>query len=356
MRYPTLTKARKGRSALLAGFLVAVSCIPQLAESANRKDELPLRPAIMSSKAAKALLTDVSVAGNKIAVVGERGHILTSTDEGHSWVQGNVPLQALLTGVAMVSEQEGWAIGHEAVILHTKDGGANWEVQYANPYKEFSDAEMDELSEEAFNELPRYGSPLLDLWFKNDKEGFVVGAYGMMLHTSDGGVTWDDWSSRLDNQDNWHLNAVGSVDGKLIYVAGEKGTLFRSRDDGATWETLESPYDGSFFGMLTGPNPEQVMVYGLQGNMFASTDAGDSWHEVTSPTENSLMAGVALDPQNIVLVGNSGTILISKDGGNSFSLQITKDRQAIVGIAKAGNGKLLMVGQGGVKLASPSSM
>ena len=356
MRYPNKTRTGKSRSAFLAGLLVAAAWLPQMAESANRKDELPVRPAIMSAKAAKALLTDVSVAGNKIAVVGERGHILTSTDDGRSWVQGNVPVQTLLTGVYFANEQEGWAIGHEAVILHTRDGGANWEVQYANPYKEFTDEQMDALSEEDFNQLPRYGSPLLDLWFKNDKEGFVVGAYGMVLHTSDGGDHWDDWSDRLDNADNWHFNAVGSVDGQTIYIAGEKGQMYRSQDGGASWTVLNSPYDGSFFGMLTGPKPEQIMVFGLQGNMFVSSDAGETWNEITSPTENSLMAGVTLDSQNIILVGNSGTILISKDGGKSFTLQTTKDRQAIVGIGKTGNGKLLMVGQGGVKLASPSSM
>lgn len=356
MRYPNKNRKTKSRSALITGLLVAVTCIPQLAHSANRKDELLVRPAMMSAKAAKALLTDICVTGNKIAAVGERGHILTSTDNGLSWKQGKVPVQVLLTGVYFVSEQEGWAIGHEAVILHTGDGGETWEVQYANPYKEFTDEQMDSLSEEEFNELPRYGSPLLDLWFKDAKEGFVVGAYGMLLHTANGGANWEDWSSRLNNLDNWHLNAIGSVDGKTLYIGGEKGQMYRSLDAGATWTSLTSPYEGSFFGMLTGPAPEQLLVFGLQGNMFHSSDAGDSWQEITSPTENSLMAGVALDAQNTILVGNSGTILISKDGGKSFILQTTKDRQAIVGIGRAPNGKLLMVGQGGVKFASPASM
>lgn len=356
MRYPIKFRTKKYRGALLAGLLVAATSLPLQADAANRKDELPVRPAVMSGKAAKALLTDVSVAGNRIAVVGERGHILTSTDEGRTWIQGKVPVQALLTSVLFVNEQVGWALGHEAVILHTRDGGANWEVQYANPYKEFTDEELDQLSEEEFNQMPRYGSPLLDIWFKNEKEGFVVGAYGMLLHTRDAGVTWEDWSDRLDNLDNWHLNAIGSVDGQTVYIAGEKGQLFRSRDGGSTWTTLASPYEGSFFGLLTGESPDQVMIFGLQGNMFRSSDAGDTWDEVTSPTENSLMAAVRLDQQNLILVGNSGTILISKDGGKNFTLQTTKDRQAIVGIGKTSSGKLLMVGQGGVKLASPASM
>lgn len=355
MRYPLNTVPRK-RSSVFMGLLATMLCFSLPAESANRKDELTLRPSMMSSKAAESLLTDVWVTGNKIAVVGERGHILTSADEGRTWVQGKVPVQVLLTGVHFANEQVGWAIGHEAVILNTRDGGATWDVQYAHPHKTFSEDELNELSEEEFNTLPRYGSPLLGLWFKNENEGFVVGAYGMLLHTRDGGANWEDWSGRVDNPDNWHLNAVGSVDGSTVYIAGERGTLFRSQDGGTEWETLDSPYEGSWFGMITGPEPEQVMLFGLGGNLFSSSDAGEIWNEIENPADSSLMAGVRLDRQNIVLVGNSGTILTSRDGGKTYTAQTTKERQAIVGIDKTSSGKLLMVGQGGVRLASPSSM
>ena len=315
-----------------------------------------MRASVMSAKAAKDLLTDVSVVGKKIVVVGNRGHILFSTDDGHTWTQGHVPVSVLLTGVFMVSEQEGWAIGHDAVILHTSDGGEHWELQYANPYQQLSKAQLDKLTDEQYNELPRQGSPLLDLWFKNSKEGFVVGAYGVLLHTDNGGKTWDDWSSRLNNQDNWHLNAIGSADGKTIYIAGEKGNLFRSLDSGATWSKLKSPYDGSFFGIMVGPDPASAMVFGLQGHIYRTHDQGETWQQINNPSDNGLMAGVNLNDHVIILVGNSGTILTSKDDGNTFSLQTTHDRQAIVGIGKTDNGKLVMVGQGGVKLAAPSAM
>ena len=356
MRYKSGTDSRLSSRGSVAALLVALAILPFSGEAANRKSELDSRPAIMSGKAAKSLLTDVSVAGNSIAVVGERGHILMSTDEGRSWRQSSVPVQTLLTGVYFVNEKLGWAVGHEAVVLHTRDGGENWEVQYANPYKEFTDEEQDNFTDEQFNELPRLGSPLLDIWFKNEKEGFAIGAYGMVLHTSDGGSNWDDWSDRLGNEDNWHLNAISSVDGNTIYIAGEKGTLFRSQDGGATWSPLPSPYEGSFFGMLVGPGADSLMVFGLQGNMFSSQDQGNSWQEISSPTENSLMAGVFVGDKGVVLVGNSGVILTAKDATSGFSVQITKDRQAIVGIGKTASGKLLMVGQGGVTLASPASM
>ncbi|HVL02485.1 MAG TPA: YCF48-related protein [Dongiaceae bacterium] len=344
---PTFIHRRLAGVALLLAALLAFP-----AQGANRKDELQSRPAVPSAKAASALLTDVSVSGNHIAVVGERGHILISTDDGATWRQATVPVQVLLTGVFFANEQVGWAVGHEGVILGTRDGGATWEVQYANPYKEFTDDEQANFTDEQFNAMPRLGAPLMDIWFRNENEGFAVGAYGMMLHTADGGRNWDDWSSRLNNQDNWHLNAIGSVDGNTIYVAGEKGVLFRSQDAGQNWGPLQGPYEGSFFGMLVGLAPEQILVFGLQGNLFRSGDQGNSWEQIKSTTENSIMGGVRLSDKDIVLVGNSGVILTSKDGGLIYTLQITKDRQTILGIAKTASGKLLMVGQGGVKLAA----
>ena len=341
---------RPVKAALLLATLLAFSP----AHGSNRKGELQSRPAIPSTKAASALLTDVSVAGKQIAVVGERGHILTSTDDGATWRQATVPVQVLLTGVYFVNEQLGWAVGHEGVILGTRDGGATWEVQYANPYKEFTEEEQENFTDAQFNELPRLGAPLLDIWFRNENEGFAVGAYGMLLHTSDGGRNWDDWSARLNFEDGWHLNTIGSADGNVIYVAGEKGVLFRSQDGGQSWHPLQGPYEGSFFGILVGPTADSLMVFGLQGNLFRSHDQGNSWEEIKSTTENSLMGGVRLTDKDIVLVGNSGVILTSKDAGLSYTAQITKDRQAILGIARTASGKLLMVGQGGVKAASPA--
>jgi len=47
--------------------------------------------------------------------------------------------------------------------------------------------------------------PFLDLWFRNDTEGFIVGAYGLILGTTDGGKTWQSWQDRLDNGQGRHL-------------------------------------------------------------------------------------------------------------------------------------------------------
>ncbi len=318
--------------------------------AANNKDKFEPRYSIMSRKAAESLLTDVQVVGDRIVAVGERGHIIVSQDQGQSWKQAKVPTIELLTGVYFSNEQYGWAIGHESLILHTKDGGANWEIQYADPYREPDPNEPYD-----YDAGPsRAGQPFLDLWFKNEKEGFVVGAYGYFMHTADGGLTWEDWSDRIDNIDGWHLNAIGTQDGETLYIAGEMGVLFRSQDGGETWETLDSPYEGSYFGIHVGPAEGEALIFGLQGNIFKTSDGGDSWREIFTTNTNGVMSGVTVGDKGVVLVGNGGVIMYSKDSGESFVKQITEDRQSLVGISKTRNNKLVMVGASGVTIATPN--
>lgn len=346
MRIKSLHQLKK---LVVTSLCLSLLAVPTLS-SANNKDKYEPRYSVMSRKAAEALLTDIQKVGEKLVAVGERGHILVSQDQGQSWKQAKVPTIELMTAVYFPNAQYGWAVGHEGLILHSKDGGSNWEVQYADPFQEEDpDAEYD------YDAGPsRAGQPLLDVWFRNEKEGFVVGAYGGFLHTNDGGLTWEDWSERLDNIDGWHLNSFATRDGKFMLIAGEMGTLFRSNDGGQTWETLASPYEGSFFGALIGPGDNEALIFGLQGHIYKTDDKGDSWREIYTTNTSGLMSGTMLGDKGVILVGNGGVIMHSKDSGNSFVKQTTKDRQSIVAITKSSNNKLIMVGKAGVTIASPN--
>ena len=85
---------------------------------------------IESAAASAGLLLDITRAGKRLIAVGDRGHILYSDDEGQQWLQARVPTQQLLTAVYFVDDRYGWAVGHDALILATRDGGATWTRQY----------------------------------------------------------------------------------------------------------------------------------------------------------------------------------------------------------------------------------
>ncbi|UQS87984.1 YCF48-related protein [Pseudomonas chlororaphis subsp. piscium] len=289
-----------------------------------------------SAKASKGLMLDVVHAGSRLVAVGDRGHILYSDDQGQTWTQAKVPTRQLLTAVYFVDAQHGWAVGHDAQVLASEDGGLTWTKQF------------EDLKREA---------PLLDVWFQDTNNGFAVGAYGALLATTDGGKHWEDASDRLDNEDQYHLNAIAAVKDSGLFIVGEQGSMFRSADWGQTWERLEGPYEGSFFGVIGTAQPATLLAYGLRGNLYRSTDFGSTWEQVElkaarGSLEFGLSGATLLDDGSLVIVGNGGSVVRSTDNGLTFSVYNRPDRISLAAVTAAGNGNLILAGQGGVRSTS----
>ena len=290
--------------------------------------------AVEAPLAARSLLLDGAATGSRLVVVGERGHVLVSTDDGASWTQSPVPTRALLTAVHMHDERTGWAVGHDAVILRTRDGGASWTLVHEAPEEEL---------------------PLLDVWFRDGREGFAVGAYGYFLATEDGGETW---TSRAISEDDFHLNALVPVaEGRAgstrprsrrLYIAAEAGIAYRSDDGGKTWRELASPYAGSWFGGLA-LDEDRVLLAGLRGHLFRSEDGGETWTRVATGTRASLTGVVRLPSGSIVITGLDGSVLTSRDGGRSVSARRLPSREGVSAALPLADGGVLLVGEFGVE-------
>jgi photosystem II stability/assembly factor-like uncharacterized protein len=221
--------------------------------------------------AAQSLLLDIEVIDdNKLVAVGEYGHILWSTD-GKKWQQAQVPSQATLTSVYFLNSRLGWAVGHDATILHSQDGGVSWQVQQF---------------------LPQLEKPLFDIAFKDEQNGIAIGSYGLFFRTLDGGKTWqsefhdeflhpddvdylnelklDDEEAYLDARKSMlpHFNRI-EVDGRTLYLVGEMGLIAKSNDFGVKWQKLDDIYHGSFFDIAR-TQQGNLIVSGLRGHIFRS--------------------------------------------------------------------------------------
>jgi photosystem II stability/assembly factor-like uncharacterized protein len=277
----------------------------------------------MARLAPESLLLDAAEADGRIFVVGDRGHILVSDDDGATWVQSRVPARSMLNAVTALDRKQAWAVGHDAVIVHTSDGGKTWERQYWAP----DDA-----------------CPLFDVWFENANHGFAVGAYAYVLETKDGGKTWEQRD--LDEQERHWYKLVQASDGTL-FVAAEFGTVFRSKDKGATWEALDTPYGGTYFGAAT-LKSGTLMIFGMSGKIFRSVDAGQSWEPIVVDRTSGLQAGLQLADGTLIIAGLGGTILVSKDDGKSFRMANRPDRLGIASLIEIESDGLLLVGEGGI--------
>lgn len=285
---------------------------------------------IIAPLAPKSLLLDAARAGNTFVAVGERGHVVLSSDGGNTWRQAQIPTRALLTAVTFADAKNGWAVGHDSVILHTGDGGSTWTLQRSAPEEE---------------------TPYLDVWFADAKRGFAIGAYGACSKTDDGGATWVDHPV---SDEDFHLNQIARSSNGKLYIAAEAGNVFRSDDDGETWTPLTLPYDGSFFGVLP-LEGDTVLVFGLRGHLLRSEDAGATWRAIETGTLSMLNGGTQLADGRIVIGGLGGVLLVSSDGGRTFQLKQQSTRAGIQTVVAAGN-TLLLAGEAGVKMLPLSGL
>lgn len=86
-------------------------------------------PAIIQSHVADRPLMAVAKAGGRLIAAGLRGLIVVSDDQGMTWRQSTVPVQSDLLAVMFPTATAGWAVGHDGVILHSHDGGSTWQKQ-----------------------------------------------------------------------------------------------------------------------------------------------------------------------------------------------------------------------------------
>jgi len=278
--------------------------------------------------AADSVLLDVTLAGDRVVAVGERGHIVLSEDYGRTWQQVNSPTRTTLTAVYFADPLNGWAVGHENVILATSDGGDNWKQQ-------FPPGGLEE----------RY----LDVHFVDAKRGFAVGAYGFARATEDGG---ENWTPHQVYDDEMHFNRLSIGPNGRLFLAVEGGELLTSGDGGDTWELLPSPYDGSLFGALP-LGPRALLIYGLRGHIFRSLDTGKTWASVETESSVLIMHGIRLSGGRIILAGQNGQFLISQDGGRTFSIwQVPV--QGASAIVECPDGSVIAVGLNGAhRLIAP---
>jgi photosystem II stability/assembly factor-like uncharacterized protein len=287
--------------------------------------------AVKAPLAPRSLLLDAAATDGAMAAVGERGHILISGDEGETWQQADVPTRSALTGVHFHDRERGWAVGHDAVIVRTTDGGVTWERLHWAPEEE---------------------SPLFDVWFSDTEKGFAIGAYGSFYVTSDGGASW---AFQPLSEDDFHLHQLARSASGRLYIAAEAGVIYRSDDGGESWAELPSPYEGSFFGVLP-LDGDALLIFGLQGHLFRSEDAGETWMAVETGTTAMLTDSVHLGDGTILVTGLGGVVLASSDGGRTFALLQQPDRRGISSVVEMQDGRLLMVGEFGVKTVSPSDL
>jgi photosystem II stability/assembly factor-like uncharacterized protein len=314
-------------------------------------------PAQMRKAVDTRPLLAVTPAGTALVAVGSRGMIIRSEDGGRSWVQSAAPVQSDLLAVHFPTAMDGWAVGHSGVILHSSDGGKSWAKQFdgrdaAEAFKKFYAVQGTEAAARTSAELERNykagpALPWLDVWFEDAARGFVVGSFGMIAATVDGGKTWEPWLERVDDDRALNLNSVRGV-GANVYIAGERGMVFALDRKNQRFKATSTGYPGSFFGLVG--TTDTLLAFGLRGVVYRSEDGGATWHALKLPSETTVTAGAVLRrPGAFVLVNSAGQLLLSDDDGRSFTLGKVAAPMRYTGVVLAGSQLAVVTGLNGVR-------
>ena len=255
----------------------------------------------------------------------DEGAVFKTNDGGSTWKRVALDMIAPITRTSFDDLKIGWAIS-EKRIYSTEDGGVRWRRQF--------------WTEDSLNAIA----------FADAENGLVVGEDGIVYRTTEGGVQSKDQGQLLcagstceeEPLSTWNpvesgtelaLNDVAFVDINHAWVSGDKGLILFSTDGGLTWGRRNTGVEArllsvSFIGVDDG------VVVGENGTILVTTDGGMTWQRSVSPTSLRLNAVAFAENGTAWAVGDEGTMLRSRDGGVTwtrlgFQLPLTSALRAV---------------------------
>jgi len=185
----------------------------------------------------------------------------------------------------------------------------------------------------------------MDAWFLDASEGWVVGVYGEVYHTGDGGLTWERRHTAPDAAS--FFRSVTFVSPTLGWV-GDFNDFSRPQPQRALWETRDGGFTfTNVTGKVVGPEPVGICglwsvdastIYGVgrwngPAVFVRSTDGGESWQSVSlAPMMTGAVDVYFFDRLRGIVVGGRGVgnsveeqnasrtvVLMTEDGGTTWT-------------------------------------
>ncbi len=279
-------------------------------------------PARASPLASRSLMQAVVRAGDRLVAVGQRGHIVVSGDSGKTWKQAKVPVGSDLTAVYFVDGNLGWAVGHDGVILHTTDGGSSWQLQLDG--RKANDLLVAAMESKVAAEPRSESAKALLAEAKRYKEQ----------------------GSDKPFLDVWFADAANG------YVVGAYNLIFRTADGGASWEPWFDRTDNPKYFNLYAIRPVGGDLYiAGEGGLVLKQDASSQRFKALDVPYKGSFFGVAAAGPAALAFGLRGNVWRSDDGGITWTKIEAGLPAAVVGATSAA-GTFLLADAGGRIAAS----
>ena len=363
-----------------SSFLLATPILVTAQESAI----ISQQSAIKSTKVAESLLQDITRTGDRLVVVGERGHIAYSDDNGKSWQQADDPTRAMLNAVFFISPEEGWAVGHDGLVLHTTDAAKTWSIQLdglkftrkrmadsiplleekikvleadkAAVEAQMDDAQPDDAGEEVTNADQGEVDAEVDAEATQDLSHYEDLIADIDEKISELETELGDAKESLSNTVANPLMDVWFRDATTGFAVGAFGEFLKTEDGGVTWSSIADRLDNeerNHLNAITGKG-DLMYIAGEAGHIYRSTDGGSQWTLLDSPDpENgSFFAVNIISGDQVFIAGLRGAMYRSVDRGASWKQVPESLHKNMNSVYFAGNDVVLAAGNDGAFLRS----
>jgi photosystem II stability/assembly factor-like uncharacterized protein len=296
-------------------------------------------PASFSGKAHQALLLATARAGQRLLVAGAYGDILYSDDMGKQWQQASVPVRVTLTAMTFADDTHGWACGHDGIILATTDGGLTWRRQL-DGFR--ANKAVVEAAEQALAAADENLAELED----NGADTRAAEAA-----QEEAGFALDDARYDLQSGSTRPFLDIYFADAQNGFAVGAYGMFFVTTDGGQHWQEssarLQNP-ERFHINFIKPVGDHGWWMGGENGLLLTSMDNGASWQSEESPYDGSLFSIGSLG-DSLLLSGLRGHVFLQSPRGEWQELD-TGNEQTLVSIINLGEGKGMLVGNAGTLL------
>jgi len=226
----------------------------------------------------------MAVASLAIAYVAGSSFIAHTTDSGHTWNSEEVNAPDL-TGISFCDPLNGFAVGGMMIGPHpmqqgggcvkTTDGGKTWVQVWTPTDKGYSS----------------------ELWSVATLSPEVVVTVGdtILYRTSDGGLTWSEVPSSLVPSPGGLLNIA--FKDRFGFAVGGNGVILASSDSGLTWMPEQSGVTADLHSIALYDSAHAIAA-GTNGMILVTSNGGQAWVNQNPSAPDSLIITATPNPSN----------------------------------------------------------